>query len=649
MHALVSLVFVVTTPELGAAAETSTSEADEEATETIVVTGSRIEQRLDEASVPTTVIDRLDLERSGARNLAEALESQTGLRIVQDVTGAAQVRLRGFDTDQVLILIDGQRVAGRKNGALDLSRIGVERIERIEIVKGPGSAVYGADALGGVINIITRRPSGYLEGDLRLSGGASPQNLSAETGEVAGRVGGRLGDDFDWQVVGSYRRRGAFDLEPDTPGLTGSAFEDGDAELSGRWSGEDWRLGVRLAGSLRRLEGVDSTPFTFGRFRIDDREQEIRTAGLHVTPEVDILGGTLRVDASASLYDETFVRAQRGGREPPDRESLTDFLSQLVAQYDRVFAGGHHLLAGAEVLYQTVAADRYPDFDARSRVAVFAQDEWALDETFGLLGGIRVDVDDQFGTFPTPRVSARYRPVSGLTFRGTWGLGYKAPLPRDLGIFFDNPGAGYRVVGNADLEPETASTFSASMHLRPTRRLRVDVELYRSAIDDLITIVAGPPAPPGEPRIFTYGNVETARLRGLEASVEWFPVPGLRLRAGYEALEALDLELERPLPDRPRNRVTAGLGVVVPEWGLDVDVRGAWTDARTFFSPDPDGGPDVEITAPPFVRIDARAELEVTQEIAAFVGADNILGEGDPELLTIPPRTIFGGIQSRFR
>ena len=620
---------------------------DEEETETIVVTGSRVAQSAERAAVVTTVIPRVDLERSGARNVAEALETMPGLRVLRDVTGAMQLQVRGFDTEHVLVLVDGQRVAGRKNGAVDLSRLGVERIERIEIVKGPASAAYGADALGGVINIITRRPSQGFEGDLRAGFGAAPREapeLEAETPEIAGRVAGRWGA-VDGQLTASYRRRAAYDLEPATPGETGGDVEDFEGELSTGLELGDLRTRLRVEYSRRTLATVDSSPRPNGRFRIDDRDQRLQTFGVHLRPQLELAGGTLLADVSVSTYDEELLRTQRGGSDQR-YETLGDTIAQLLVQYDRQMFVDHRVLVGVEGFHQTVRASRYPDFDDRSRLSAFLQDEWQLLSDLSLFGGVRVDVDTQFGTFPTPRVAARYQPIEPLVLRASWGLGFKAPLPRDLGILFDNPGAGYRVEGNFDLEPEEASTFSVSANWRPWSRITFDLEGFQSDITNLITPVPRDGEPvAGEVQVFTYGNIESARIRGVEAGVTARPISGLRIRVGYEFLDTVNLDSDLPLPGRAPHRITAGVGWYIPDLDLDLDLRSSWTAARSF-SVDPEQPP---LDADDFVRLDSRAQLGIAEGVQAYLGVDNLLDAGDPAFNPILPRNFYAGIQSRIR
>ena len=150
--------------------------------ETVVVTGSRTEHLLAEAPVATQVITREDIEDSGAQNAADLIEEQPGISIERSYRGSG-VQLQGLDAKYVLVLVDGARIPGRIGGAIDLERISVENIERIEIVKGPSSALYGSDSLGGVVNIITRSSQKPLLAETHLTYGSfNALDLSGQAG-----------------------------------------------------------------------------------------------------------------------------------------------------------------------------------------------------------------------------------------------------------------------------------------------------------------------------------------------------------------------------------------------------------------------------------------------------------------------------------
>ncbi len=152
----ISLVVASSAVATAAPRDSRKTSLDEVPNETIVVTGSRRAQPLAETTTATEVITRDDIKNSGSENIAGLLSHHPGLDVQQSFRGS-DVRMQGLSSTYVLILVDGERAIGRIGGAIDLQRFPLEDVERVEIIKGPSSALYGSDALAGVINIITRR------------------------------------------------------------------------------------------------------------------------------------------------------------------------------------------------------------------------------------------------------------------------------------------------------------------------------------------------------------------------------------------------------------------------------------------------------------------------------------------------------------
>ena len=188
----------------------------DEPDEEIVITGTRTEKPRGESPVPVEVIDREAIEASGAEDLAELLEDHPGVDLRMTVVGAS-LRLQGLEPEHVLIAINGVRLIGRKDGTLDLSRFPVDEIERVEIVKGASSALYGSDAVAGVINIVTRTPSRETSGNARVRYG-SFNTVDATAGlSLKG-----------WRLSGGWHTTDGYDLDPSelsTNGAAGTGFE----------------------------------------------------------------------------------------------------------------------------------------------------------------------------------------------------------------------------------------------------------------------------------------------------------------------------------------------------------------------------------------------------------------------------------------
>ncbi|MEL6188206.1 MAG: TonB-dependent receptor, partial [Myxococcota bacterium] len=396
---------------------------------------------------------------------------------------------------------------------------------------------------------------------------------------------------------------------------------------------------LRADGSLRSLAAIDAGPLlNRGQRAIFDRTTDIRTLGVQLAPAIFLGEGTLRSELSFSLYSEVFESDQRNA-DRLDRDLLDDRLVQGLLSYDRPF-GDHHLLVGAEVLYQDLTGDRFPGFEDRIRASGFVQDEWQLLAALTINGGVRLDYDSQFDVAVSPRIAGRFEPWAGVVFRASWGLGFKAPLPLDLGIQFTNNSVGYTVQGNPDLLPERASTFSAEASFAVAPRLTFSFGGFYSEVENLINFAQV------TPNLFMPENVSEARLMGLEASLEYKPWRWLRFGVGYDGVDARNLSEDRVLENRAPHRVSGQFGLRFDP--VRFDVQSAWTDVRTIYGTD-EAGNEVALLAPAFVRLDARMAVTITQALEVFLGGDNLLDAGDDQFLFIAPRTLYVGLRGTLR
>lgn len=602
--------------------------------EEIVVTASRTEQPADEAVVAVEVISRGAIERSGAESVAELLEEHVGVQVDRSFRGAT-LEMQGLSSDYVLVLVDGQRAIGRVDGGLDLSRFPVDRIERIEVVKGASSALYGADALGGVVNIITRGADEDLEADARVVYGT----FSAL--DVAGSVAGVAGP-MELRLSAGWHRADAYDLSPADPGTSGSAFDA--VEVDGRASyaldeGSKW---IASASYWQRaLDGVDaSSVATY------DRKNRQRQLALTVGPDLRIAsGGRLRITAHGAAFYDQYLRDQRGASTLDEVQETQEQIGQISAQLDHLVGPDHLVSVGAEGLFQRFASDRLEQGSGtRGRVAAFVQDEWDVFEGVVLVPGARVDVDSQFGAYATPKLALRVTPFERVVFRANVGRGFKSPSFKDLFLVFENPTAGYVVQGNPNLGPERSWSFQAGVEVRPHRVVRVTVDTFRNDVDDLITPVSRGRTGAGEPELFTYVNVAEARTQGIESRLRLRAAASLEVEVGYRLLEAIDETTGLRLEGRAAHRFTVTARGGYAPWGVHLTARAAIVGARPFYVED-DAPPTI---AAAYATVDARVEKSLFDDrCALFGGIDNITDAGDARFLPIPPRALYAGLQGR--
>lgn len=604
----------------------------------VVVTGSRNERRLLDSPVATEVITREEILASGSENAAQVLDKAPGIQVNESFRGAgAGIQLQGLDTQHVLILVDGQRVIGRKDGVVDLSRFKAERIERIEIVKGAASALYGADAVGGVVNIITRKPSEALDGSLHARYGSRNRlDLSAD-------LGGRL-DKWSGSINGGFHRGDAYQLEEASAATSGSLFNEGNVEARLDYqASEDVLLSARADFLGRGTDGIDTSP----QGGVFDRINRTQTFSGVLGSDINASGTRLRFTGHFSMFNDDFLLDQRQSNEFTQSKTL-ERLGQLTAQVDRTVFSDHLVSAGLEGLVEQLESERLDEGSGdRARLSLFLQDEWTLNEEpwLVLVPGFRFDADSQFGTHPTPRISARADVSEHLIFRASLATAFRAPSFRELLLVFDNFSAGYRIAGNPELEPETSRNINFGAEVRPYKWLWATANFYRNDIDNLIQLESQ-----GEIATIThfeYVNVAQAVTQGVESMLRVVPFEVLTVELGYTFLHAKDVALNRTLEGRADHRITYKLLFDHRPWGTQAWFRGTWVSERPFYDEAALDGTIGDAVAAPYTTFDLRAQQDIGDHFQVFAGIDNVLDTGDPRFNPIPPRSFHGGINAR--
>lgn len=602
-----------------------------------MVTGTRTERFAEDVVVPTEVITRRDIERSGAKDLAQLLQAHPGLDFEygNQSFGGVGLRLQGMNPEQVMVLVDGQRITGRIRGLVDLSRIPVRSIARIEIIKGPGSALYGADAMGGVVNIITRSESRDLEAALMASyGQRNDLDLRADAGAKKGAFTARAG-------LGR-RSSDPYSLIGGSVATTGSGSASTDVSAGVTFVPSE-QLSVRLDGSYlwRDLDGVDVLP-TGATF---DRRERTELFDITASGRGKISSASLSASARYSIFKDQLLQDQRGSSQDDSFTQSLERLWDFNAQVDHPLPGRHLVSVGFE---EAIFAQRTPrqgaDTRYRTRTGAFAQDEWRVfeDGSLTLLPGLRLDVDSQFGTEPSPRVAARWAPLEGTGVRVAYGWGFRAPSFQELFLFFENPGVGYRVEGNVDLKPERSRGATVAVDHAFDENFSVSVSLFRNDLENLIEVVTIAQPSPDSPLVFGYRNIGRALTQGGEVSSRIKLWRGGWLDLGYALTDAQNVDARRRLEGRSLHRVTAQVSGRVRPIALDVSLRVAWNSERTFY---PDGiTHNVTLQTEPFTVVDARVGRRFFPWGSAFVGVNNLLDAGDATYLPLPPRQLYGGV-----
>jgi vitamin B12 transporter len=568
--------------------------------ESLLVTATRTLQP--EATLrDTVVISRSEIEDAGALSLGELLQRRAGVEL-RATGGPGQpesIFIRGADAAQTLVLVDGLRVGSATAGTTAIESIPLEMIERIEVVKGPLSSLYGSEAAGGVIQIFTRGKSvpylfanaGYgSDKDRRASAG-----LSTSDGDnvLSLSLGARK---IDARSATNARN---FSFFPDR-----DPYENGWAtlHLSHRfWQGET--LALEAFGSRNRVS-FDAGARPDGSDPDDRSDQTL--SGVRITSTDKFTEWW----SSRLSIGEGRDRTVFSGQFPSRFETRTD----QAAWVNELAIPDGSLLVGAETVRETVLPDRTVDATTGTETILFARNHRSTNSEFAALSrgyagqrieaSFRHDQEEQFGDRDTGSVSYGFDWPSLASISGTWARGFRAPTFDDLygpsypGFYTPNPA----------LRPERSSSREVNITSLPGSRVRWKVTAFDNRLDDLIVY---------SPSALTVLNVARARIRGIEGSLEarWW---GVQWRASVTAQRPRDEDTGARLQSRAERFGT-----------LEASRRfGAWTAALSVFASgdrfdSADESPGTRL--PGYAILDARVRYAIDKHWSAELTGTNLL------------------------
>ncbi|MET0286225.1 MAG: TonB-dependent receptor [Polyangiales bacterium] len=591
----------------------------------IVVTGRRSPERLGASTVAVEVIDRAQIVASGMRDAAQILANQPGIQIDSSFRGDA-IQMQGLDAQHTLILVDGERLIGARDGALDLTRLFAGDIERIEIVRGPASAIYGSDAIAGVVNIITRaprqKPGGEAQGRYGISRDGGHQGdawVSAFGGNQKFRARGNV----------AYRRNAAFDLSPDTASTTGNRLDSVSANLRTSYTPhERFSLPMFVRAVRREQKGVDDGPGG----AIYDRVARGDELMLTTVPSWKLRqADQLTLALNYAYLRSQFLRDQRRDDDGDTYEDANEQLATVRLQSDNEL-GPLHLTSGIEALGQRYDTPRLSEIGTRGRISPYAQVEYRPIAQLAIVPSARLDVDSQYGVNVSPRIALRYDPWSWLVLRSAVGRGFRAPSFSELYLIFANPAAGYRVTGNTDLKPEHSLGANLSAEVHGYKWVGGTLNLFRNELRDLIdTRLAGIE---GGEQVFSYSNYARARTQGVESSVQTRPLEGLLFEVNYTFTDTRDLVEDTPLQGRARHR--GSLRSVYTRERYSFSARCLFMGKRHIMMDDRD-------LSSPYAVLDLRASFVISRYVEPYLVVENATDSGDANN-PLRPATFYAGL-----
>lgn len=595
-------------PELSVSAEEE-EEEDVELNE-VVVTGTRTPHQPSDAPVATSVVSQDEVEQSGSVDAGDAVENVPGV-YVDEYESASRggpgsgVNLQGLPTDRILVLIDGQRVPWTMR-APDLELIPSALIRRIEVVKGPSSSLYGSDAVGGVINILTREPSEDFTGELSLSGGSfNTYGGNAFQSYTVGPVGWVL--NFNREQSGGWidanAARSVVDMGEGVIDTLPEPYEDGHPYETNDMFG---KLMVRLSPviSLRsqaRYHWEDNHfADTDDGAVSDDKIRLSGLAGLELAygPWTASLTGTyFRRSFRYREYSTSYVVnplpppelirsvANKGNTTVGDDFGAELVVSNALASWNLLTGGAswRHERLDYEAFEQSVMTQDDQSYEAyQTIVSAFAQDElFFFNGVWSLVPGVRVDNHEVWGTVINPKLSTLFRPWTSTALRASIGRAFREPTLSQLyrPIFRHS---GYYMTGNQDLEPETAVGWNAEVEQNVLDFALITAGYFQYELYDMIWTTITQENYEGGLPLMTYTNLKRARSYGGEGMLQLTPHRYVQWTFNYTWNRALDLDEDGELGTVPEHNAGSRLFVNYEPWGLGGFVGATFQSERDF-------------------------------------------------------------------
>ena len=480
----------------------------------VVVTSMKCPYLLTEVPVYTETIGKSNIRDSGAISVGELIEKTLGISKKYDVHGSFDYNLSGLDSKYVLVLKDGRPINGRFNDKLDLDQIAVSNIEKIEITKGPGSSLYGSEAMGGIINIITDNDLSKQKFNFQL------RNNFYEP-KIKDFYNGSKGNIISLNYIRPFK---SFEFQSS---LLSQKLMDNSLFNA---LGKDEINKLNFDSQLIWKSKNNKTYLTVKTSYFDqfDSAQQITTTGLKVSSNstninrkeiyleyIKDISRNLSFFQSVSnaFYsrkydqdgiDETFIRKNRA------KEHLIDYESRLTLSIKK-----HQIIGGFEYSEPTFENERLKDKKhVKILKGIFVQDQFILSDKLDLTSGFRVD---QYGrkTVLNPRIATLYKMNDNFKYRLSYGEGFRAPSIQETFIDFYNVDQGYKVIGNPLLEPEKSKGFNLNLEFSNRKSSRINVLYYFNRFSNKI-FVQQIGNGFDSPTIFTYQNISKASYQGFE-------------------------------------------------------------------------------------------------------------------------------------
>lgn len=475
---------------------------------TVVITGTRTPKLLKNSPILTRVLSSSDIKSADATNISDLLQSELpGIEFTYSMNQQINLNMQGFGGNSVLFLVDGERVAGETLDNVDYNRLNLSNVERIEIVKGGASALYGSNAVGGVINIISKEQS--QPWTLNLNGRYGAHN-EQRYGAVAGFSKGIFSSatTLQYNHINSYNMKNEGDYTRFYGGYNWNVKERFTVTPFSQL-----KLTGRLGYYFRQRNAQESTRDRYRGFSGGLR-------GLYTFSNAN----DLEVSYSFDQYDKSDYMVLTD----KDVRKYSNVQNSVRAIYNHTFAGKHILTVGGDVMRDYLLSYQFENNGHKSQVTAdgMAQFDMNFFDNFNIIAGGRYDYfsESSMKHFSS-RLSLMYK-LNKWNFRGSYSGGFRAPTLKEMYMNFDMAGI-FMIYGNPNLKPESSNNFQLSAEYTH-RLLNFNIGTFCNLVDNRIT-TAWDQTLGGQ----FYNNISRVNIAGVDANVAWKHACGFGSRLSY--------------------------------------------------------------------------------------------------------------------
>ena len=478
----------------------------------VTVTGTRTPKMLKDAPLITRVINTEQIKRINAVTVKDLLEVELpGLEFTRQMDGQTAINMQGMSGEYILFLVDGERMAGETLNNIDYNRLNTENIERIEIVRGASSALYGSNAIGGVVNIIRKDASKPWSVNVNAYyGSQNEQRYNATVGVKQNKISSLTSF--------SYKRKDTYVLKDTTTDVT---------PVNGGW---DFNINEKFTWKLNDKISITGKGGIFNRY-VDNYGQNVKIKDFYTNYNGNVRMNYMISDKQSLDVSYLFDRYNKYDRYVRlDADSLNYRNTQHTAraQYNYSFKKGNTLTGGVEFFRDGLMSYQFSGktYNINDYIA-YAQHDYNFTDNFNIVYGARMDYYSSFGAHVSPNVSLMYK-LSPFTFRTSYSRGFRAPSLKEMHTEWDMGNLGWFIIkGNPDLKPEISDNFMLSTEYSRDRVNFSVIGYFNNITDKIATIYNA------RKDTAHYTNVNKSKLAGLDANLAIKLPYGFTLKTAY--------------------------------------------------------------------------------------------------------------------